>query len=106
MPEPVLAPALVERVLAKLGLHQRPALDVAGLNTVYAAVSANIPFDNFQKRIWFAGPQPLRSPAEIPMSFSKTGCSTALAARAGPSMELCTLSRVRFVLTPNVSSAR
>jgi len=49
-----LSPALVERVLAKLGLRNRPSLDLAGLNTVYAAVCGSIPFDNVQKRIWFA----------------------------------------------------
>src|SRR5579862_9322901 len=50
-----LSPALVEQVLAKLGLSNWPSLDLSGLNTVYAAVCANIPFDNVQKRIWFAG---------------------------------------------------
>lgn len=52
-PEPFLSPALVERVLTKLGLNDKPSLDVAGLNTLYAAVCGNIPFDNIQKRIWF-----------------------------------------------------
>lgn len=53
-PEPSLSPALVERVLAKLGLKNQPTLDLAGLNTLYAAISGSIPFDNVQKRIWFA----------------------------------------------------
>jgi arylamine N-acetyltransferase len=68
-PEPTLAPSLVERVLTKLGLRQRPALDLAGLNALYAAVSANIPFDNFQKRIWFAGPQTTPLPGGDPNEF-------------------------------------
>lgn len=55
--EPALAPRLVERVLTKLGLRKRPDLNLAGLNTLYAAFSANVPFDNIQKRIWFASPQ-------------------------------------------------
>jgi arylamine N-acetyltransferase len=67
--EPTLAPALVERVLTKLGLGHRPALDLAGLNTLYAAVSVNIPFDNFQKRIWFAGPQTTPLPGGDPSEF-------------------------------------
>jgi arylamine N-acetyltransferase len=67
--EATLAPALVECVLTKLGLRQRPALDLAGLNTLYAAVSANIPFDNFQKRIWFAGPQSTPLPGGDPSEF-------------------------------------
>jgi arylamine N-acetyltransferase len=69
MPEPTLAPALVERVLMKLGLRQRPTLDLVGLNILYAAVSANIPFDNFQKRIWFAGPQTASLPSGDPSEF-------------------------------------
>jgi len=52
--EPSLSPSLVERVLAKLGLKNKPTLDLAGLNSLYAAISGNIPFDNIQKRIWFA----------------------------------------------------
>jgi arylamine N-acetyltransferase len=67
--EPALAPSLVERVLMKLGLHRRPALDLAGLNALYAAVSANIPFDNVQKRIWFASPQTTPLPGGDPNEF-------------------------------------
>jgi len=52
--EPSLPPALLEQVIAKLGLEQPPALDLAGLNTVYAAACQRIPFDNIQKRIWFS----------------------------------------------------
>jgi arylamine N-acetyltransferase len=69
MQEPTLAPALVERVLMKLGLRQRPTLDLVGLNILYAAVSANIPFDNFQKRVWFAGPQTTPLPSGDPSEF-------------------------------------
>ena len=53
--DPVLSPELVERVLSKLGLTDRPTLDLAGLNTLYAAFSGNVANDNIQKRIWFAG---------------------------------------------------
>jgi arylamine N-acetyltransferase len=56
-PEPPLSPELVERVLAKLGLKKWPTLDPTGLNTVYAAICGSIPFDNVQKRIWFASDQ-------------------------------------------------
>jgi arylamine N-acetyltransferase len=68
-PEPTLNPALVERVLSKLALHQRPQLNLAGLNTLYAAFSANVPFDNFQKRIWFASPQTTPLPGGDPNDF-------------------------------------
>jgi arylamine N-acetyltransferase len=67
--EPTLAPALLERVLTKLGLRERPTLDLSGLNALYAAVSANLPFDNFQKRIWFAGPQTTALPCGDPSEF-------------------------------------
>ena len=67
--ESTLAPALVERVLTKLGLRQRPDLDLAGLNTLYAAFSGNVPFDNVQKRIWFASPQTTPLPGGDPSEF-------------------------------------
>jgi arylamine N-acetyltransferase len=50
--EPSLSPALLERVLAKLGLKKQPTTDLAGLNAIYAAACGGIPFDNIQKRIW------------------------------------------------------
>jgi len=68
-PEPTLVPALVERVLAKLRLRQQPTLDLVGLNLVYAAFSGNVPFDNVQKRIWFAGPQTTPLPGGDPNEF-------------------------------------
>jgi arylamine N-acetyltransferase len=64
--EPALAPALLERVLTKLGLSRPPDPDLAGLNALYAAVSASIPFDNVQKRIWFASPQTTPLPGGDP----------------------------------------
>src|SRR6202790_927533 len=67
--EPALSPGLVERVLTKLGLRQRPALDLSGLNTLYAAFSAHVLFDNVQKRIWFAGPQTTPLPCGDPNEF-------------------------------------
>ncbi len=67
--EPVLAPELVERVLAKLGLHGRPVLDLAGLNTLYAAFCGNIPFDNIRKRVWFASDRTTPLPGGDPSDF-------------------------------------
>lgn len=67
--EPVLAPELVERVLAKLGLRDRPSLDLAGLNSIYAAFCTNVPFDNIQKRIWFASDQTTPLPGGDPIEF-------------------------------------
>jgi len=51
----VISPDLIERVLDKLGLDSRPEVDLAGLNSLYAAFSGGVPNDNIQKRIWFAG---------------------------------------------------
>ena len=68
-PEPALAPALVERILARLGLRQRPTLDLEGLNQLYAAFCGKIAFDNVQKRIWFAGPQRTPLPGGDPNEF-------------------------------------
>jgi arylamine N-acetyltransferase len=68
-PEPTLVPALVERILARLGLRQLPTLDLVGLNLVYAAFSGNVPFDNVQKRIWFVGPQSKPLPGGDPNEF-------------------------------------
>ena len=52
--EPRLSPPLLERVLTKLGFARAPSVDLDGLNQVYAAICSRIPFDNAQKRIWFA----------------------------------------------------
>jgi arylamine N-acetyltransferase len=54
---PMLSTDLLERVLAKLGLNEKPATDLAGLNKVYAAFSANVSTDNILKRIWLVGDQ-------------------------------------------------
>ena len=67
--EPVLAPALVERVLERFGLPQRPSLDLEGLNQLYAAFCGKVSFDNIQKRIWFAGPQKTPLPGGDPNEF-------------------------------------
>ena len=67
--EPVLAPDLIERVLAKLGLRNRPSLELAGLNTLFAAHCGSIPFDNIRKRIWFASDQTTPLPGGDPTDF-------------------------------------
>ena len=54
-PPTALSPDLLERVLAKLGVHEQPGIDLTGLNSVYAAISGNVSNDNVQKRIWLSG---------------------------------------------------
>jgi N-hydroxyarylamine O-acetyltransferase len=57
-----LEPALVERVLSKLGLSQAPATGLVGLRALYDAWCRRVPFDNVRKRIHLhqglAGPLP------------------------------------------------
>lgn len=67
--EPALSPDLVERVLMRFGLRQQPTVDLAGLNLLYGAFSGHVPFDNVQKRIWFAGPQTTPLPGGDPREF-------------------------------------
>ena len=59
--EPQLSPSLVEGILAKLGFEDAPPADLDGLNALYGAICSRIPFDNTQKRLWFASGQ--RKPA-------------------------------------------
>ncbi len=68
--DPVLSPNLLERVLPKLGLNERPSLDLEGLNTLYAACSGHVPaIDSIQKRIWFAGEQNTPLPGGDPRDY-------------------------------------
>ena len=67
--DPTLSPDLVDRVLLKLGLSAPPSLDLAGLNTLYAAFCGSVPGDNVQKRIWFAGDQTSSLPGGEPREF-------------------------------------
>lgn len=64
-----LAPALVERVLARLGLGARPDPDLGGLAAVYAAWCERVPFDNVRKRIHVATGDPGPLPGDEPASF-------------------------------------
>ena len=69
-PDPVISPDLMERALVKLGLTERPSLDLAGLNTLYAAYCSNVPaIDSIRKRIWFAGDQRPQLPGGDPTDY-------------------------------------
>lgn len=67
--DPVLPPDLVERVLAKLGFKDRPALSLDGLNRLCAALCGSIPFDNVRQRIWLEGDRKLPAPGGDPIEF-------------------------------------
>lgn len=53
----MISTALLEQVLARLELNERPTTDLAALNRIYAAFSAKIANDNIMKRIWLVGDQ-------------------------------------------------
>jgi len=63
------SPALLERVFARLGFSRRPAADLAGLESLYAAWCRHVPFDNLRKRIALkkGGTEPL--PGGLPGDF-------------------------------------
>ena len=44
-----LAPALLERVLSKLGLSEPPSPTLEGLRTLYPAWCRKVPFDNIRQ---------------------------------------------------------
>ncbi len=64
-----LPPALVERVLAKLGLASRPAADRAGLAGLYAAWVRSVPFDNTRKLIALRAGRPGPLPGDSSRDF-------------------------------------
>ncbi len=73
----VLAPDLVERVLLKLGIEDRPEPTVAGLQRVYSAWCRRVPFDNVLKMIQLsanpAGPLPGDDASEFFESWLEHG---------------------------------
>lgn len=46
---------LVEQVLQKMGFSRRPSIDFDGLSAVYGRWCRQVPFDNIQKRLFYAG---------------------------------------------------
>ena len=46
-----LSPSRVDQVVERLGFAERPAVDVAGLHTVYSAWCRRVPFDNLRKLV-------------------------------------------------------
>ena len=62
-------PDLLDEVLEKIGLSERPELDVEGLSTAYNAWCESVSFDNVQKRVYMGenrtGPLPGIEPSEF-----------------------------------------
>lgn len=66
---PVLAPALHERVLERLGLNRHPAPDRAGLGTLYSAWCARVPMDNLRKLVHLRAEDRGPLPGDTPEDF-------------------------------------
>jgi len=67
--EAPLAPALVDRVLERLGLSSRPAPEASGLRALYGAWCHRVPFDNLRKRIALSEGHPGVLPGDTPGDF-------------------------------------
>lgn len=63
------SPALVDRVLEKLGFTNRPSVDRAGLAALYAAWCTRVPFDNARKLVALRAGDPSRLPGDAPVEF-------------------------------------
>ncbi len=72
-----VSPGLIERALAKLGFSAEPGIDRAGLEALYAAWCAHVPFDNVRKRIALlegaTGPLPGGLPADFLSAWLEHG---------------------------------
>jgi arylamine N-acetyltransferase len=64
-----LATDLLERVLMRLGLSERPAPTLAGLQTLYAAWCRKVPFDNVRKLIHVRNHDPSPLPGDTAAEF-------------------------------------
>ncbi len=61
--------SLVDRVVHRLGLPERPAPTLEGLHALYAAWCRHLPFDNVQKLIYLAGEGSGSLPGDDPDHF-------------------------------------
>ena len=65
-----LTPDLLERVLMRLGLSERPTPTLDGLQTLYAAWCRKVPFDNVRKLIHVHNHDPGPLPGDDATDFS------------------------------------
>lgn len=72
-----LATGLLERVLMRLGLSGRPAPDLTGLHTPYAAWCRTVPFDNVRKLIHVNNRDPGPLPRERSTGVMSPACRWA-----------------------------
>jgi N-hydroxyarylamine O-acetyltransferase len=64
-----LSQDVLERVLERLGLPDRPRVSLDGLGALYAAWCRRVPFDNVQKIIHLRGGHPGSLPGDHPSTF-------------------------------------
>jgi hypothetical protein len=81
LPTEALSMELLERVLSRLRLSDRPAPTLDGLQTLYAAWCRKVPFDNVRKLIHIhnhdSGPLPGDDPSEFLEAWLR-GCLKSL----------------------------
>jgi hypothetical protein len=82
--DPLISPALLARVLAKLEASDGVSLDLEGLNRIYAAFSAWCRTTISRSVFGWPAIERHRSPVQTPQSFSRIGWRTAPAAPAFP----------------------
>jgi hypothetical protein len=68
-PTELLEPALLERVLEKMKLSQRPTPDLAGLRALYSGWCRKVPFDNVRKLIHLHRNDPRSLPGDDAADF-------------------------------------
>ena len=69
LPTEALSMELLEQVLSRLGLADRPAPTLDGLQTLYAAWCRKVPFDNVRKLIHLHSHAPGPLPGDDPSEF-------------------------------------
>jgi hypothetical protein len=90
---------LLERVLMRLGLSDRPAPTFDGLQTLYAAWCRKVPFDNVRKLIHIHNHDPGPLPGDDATDFFEAWLTYGTGARVGPAMERCTPCSRRWAFT-------
>ncbi|MCX7205640.1 MAG: hypothetical protein NT086_06575 [Proteobacteria bacterium] len=71
-----ISPLLIEQVLEKFGLHERPSIDYTGLTLLYQKWCQHIPFDNILKRVQACTRNSEPLPGSQPADFFNTWMAT------------------------------
>ena len=98
-----LSVELLEQVLSRLGLADRPTPTLDGLQRLYAAWCRKVPFDNVRKLIHLHSHSPGPLPGDDPAEFLTAWLAYGTGVPAGPAMGLYMLCSCRWVLMPRVA---